>query len=121
MNCDCDCHKKTKENDLKNCKENSKRKTNEINILKRKLMVATIAIAIGGTLMGKETIDKIVEYFQAYDKVKQSIDKSISLTDEQLKYNTDDSLAYWGVSVLPAPSALSVFALPLLMPTPRRK
>tara|TARA_R100000458_G_scaffold22437_1_gene20105 strand:+ start:84 stop:449 length:366 start_codon:yes stop_codon:yes gene_type:complete len=121
MNCDCDCHKKNAESELKKCQENSKRKSNEINLLKKKLMAATIAIAVGGTLMGKETIDKIVEYFQAYDKVKQSIDNSISMTDEQLKYNTDDSIGYWGVSVLPAPSALSVFALPLLMPTRRRR
>ena len=119
--CNCECHKKNAESDLKKCQENSKRKSNEIHVLKKKLMVATVAIAVGGTLMGKEAFDKIVEYFQAYDKVKQAIDNSISMTDEQLKHNTDDSIGYWGVSVLPAPSALSVFALPLLMPTRRRR
>tara|TARA_R100000655_G_scaffold2919_4_gene11129 strand:+ start:1720 stop:2079 length:360 start_codon:yes stop_codon:yes gene_type:complete len=119
MKCNCDCHKKNAESDLKKCQENSKRKSNEINILKKKLMVATIAIAVGGTLMGKETVDKIVEYFQAYDKVKTAIDKSVSLTDEPLKNSIDNGFA--GVSVLPSPSALSVFALPLLMPTRRRR
>ena len=119
--CNCECHKKNAESDLKKWQENSKRKSNEIHVLKKKLMVATVAIAVGGTLMGKEAVDKIVEYFQAYDKVKQAIDNSISMTDEQLKHNTDDSIGYWGVSVLPAPSALSVFALPLLMPTRRRR
>ena len=119
--CNCECHKKNAESDLKKCQENSKRKSNEIHVLKKKLMVATVAIAVGGTLMGKEAVDKIVEYFQAYDKVKQAIDNSISMTDEQLKHNTDDSIGYWGVSVLPAPRALSVFALPLLMPTRRRR
>ncbi|QDP48636.1 MAG: hypothetical protein Unbinned97contig1000_21 [Prokaryotic dsDNA virus sp.] len=121
MKCNCDCHKKTAESDLKKCQDNNKRKTKEINVLKKKLMVATIGIAVGGTLVGKETIDKIVEYFQAYDRVKQSIDNSVSMTDQQLKHNTDDSIGYWGVSVLPSPGALTVFALPLFTPTPRRK
>ena len=119
--CNCDCHKKSAESELKKCQENSKRKSNEIGLLKKKLMIATIAIAVGGTLMGKEVVDKIVEYFQAYDKVKQAIDNSISMTDEQLKHNSDDSIGYWGVSVLPSPSVLSVFALTALMPTKRRR
>ena len=119
--CICDCHKKNAESELKKCQENSKRKSNEIHLLKKKLMVATIAIAVGGTLMGKEAVDKIVEYFQAYDKVKQAIDNSVSMTDEQLKHNSDDSIGYWGVSVLPSPSVLSVFALTALMPTKRRR
>ena len=121
MNCDCDCHKKNAETDLKKCKESSKRKTDEINLLKRRLMATTIAIAIGGTILGKEAVDKIVEYFQAYDKVKQAIDNSVSMTDQQLKHNTDDSIGYWGVSVLPSPSTLAVFALPLLVPVKRRR
>ena len=103
MSCNCDCHKKNAETDLKKCKESSKRKTDEINLLKRRLMATTIAIAIGGTVLGKEAVDKIVEYFQAYDKVKQAIDGSA------------------GVSVLPAPSTLAVFALPLLVPVRRRR
>ena len=119
--CNCDCHKKNAESELKKCQENSKRKSNEIHLLKKKLMVATIAIAVGGTLMGKEAVDKIVEYFQAYDKVKQAIDNSVSMTDEQLKHNSDDSIGCWGVSVLPSPSVLSVFALTALMPTKRRR
>ena len=117
--CNCECHKKNAESELKKCQENSKRKSNEIHLLKKKLMVATVAIAVGGPLMGKEAVDKIVEYFQAYDKVKQAIDQSVSLTDEQLSNTVDNGFA--GVSVLPAPNALAVFALPLLMPTRRRR
>ena len=116
--CDCDCHKKSAESELKKCQENSKRKSNEIHALKKKLMVATIAIAVGGTLMGKEAVDKIVQYFQAYDKVKQAIDSSVSMNDEQLGNTLDNGLA--GVSVLPAPSTLGIFALTLLTPCKRR-
>ena len=85
------------------------------------MFAMSIAIAAVVGVVSKETIDKVVEYFQTYDKVKQAIYNSISLTDDQVKYNTDDSIGYWGVSVLPAPSALAVFGLPLLMPTRSRR
>tara|TARA_R100000458_G_C8274279_1_gene249214 strand:+ start:457 stop:822 length:366 start_codon:yes stop_codon:yes gene_type:complete len=114
--CDCICPKKSSESDLKKCQESSKKKTNEIHLLKRKLMIATIAIAVGGTLMGKEALDRVVAYFQAYDKVKQSID-SISLeTGDKYEIPFQN---YYGVS--PSPSTLAIFALPLLIPKQRRR
>ena len=102
-NCNCECHKKTAESDLKKCQESSKKKTNEINNLKKKLAAATIIIAIVGTLVSKEALDSAIEYFQTYDKVKQAIDSSA------------------GVSVLPAPSTLAVFGVFALMPVKRRR
>ncbi len=79
-------------------------------------MIATIAIAVGGTLMGKEALDRVVAYFQAYDKVKQSID-SISLeTGDKYEIPFQN---YYGVS--PSPSTLAIFALPLLIPKQRRR
>ena len=101
--CNCECHKKTTESDLKKCQENSKKKTNEINSLKKKLAAATIIIAIVGTLVSKEALDSAIEYFQTYDKVKQAIDSSA------------------GVSILPAPSTLAVFGVFALMPVKRRR
>ena len=116
MNCDCDCHKKNAETDLKKCKESSKRKTDEINVLKRRLMVTTIAIAIGGTVLGKEAVDKIIEYFQTYDKVKQAID-GVGYDSE---YKTDIPLpVYYGSS--PSPGTMGVFAIALLTPIRRRR
>ena len=118
MKCNCDCHKKNAESDLKKCQENSKRKSNEIHVLKKKLMVATIAIAVGGTLMGKEAVDKVVEYFQAYDKVKQAID-NVGMNETYYKHVGDiPATAYYGVS--PSPSTLGIFALALLAPCKRR-
>ena len=114
MECNCECHKKNAESELKKCQENSKRKSGEIHALKKKLMIATIAIAVGGTLMGKEAVDKIVEYFQAYDKVKQAIDNTVSMNGDPVSTPIDNSFA--GVSVLPAPSTLGIFSLTLLTP-----
>ena len=73
-NCNCDCHKVKDKSDLKKCQENSKKKTREINELRKKLLVVTIALAVGGTLIGKESLDKVLEYFQSFDKVKKAID-----------------------------------------------
>ena len=117
--CNCECHKEQDKSDFKKCQEQNKKKTKEINQLRQKLMVATIAIAIVGTLVSKQAFDYCIEYFQKYDQVKQAIEKSIIMTDEQLSNTVDTGFA--GVSGLPAPSALSVLAIPLLAPTPRRR
>ena len=113
--CNCDCHKKSAEYELKKCKENNKRKTNEINQLKRKLLIATVVIAVGGTFVGKEAFDGMLEYFQKYDKVKQAIDK---VTINGDKYEMSDTV-YYGVS--PSPGTLAIFGLYTLMPTRRRR
>ena len=97
--CNCDCHKKNA----------------EINQLKRKLLIATVAIAVGGTFVGKEAFDGMLEYFQKYDKVKQAIDK---VTINGDKYEMSDTV-YYGVS--PSPGTLAIFGLYTLMPTRRRR
>ena len=116
MSCDCDCHKLKDKSDLKKCQESGKKKTREINELRKKLLVATIVIAVVGTIIGKETLDTVLEYFQTFDKVKNTIN-SVELNTEEsyeIPFQT-----YYGVS--PSPSTLGVFALAALMPTPRRK
>ena len=117
MKCNCECHKEQDKSDLKKCQDQNKKKTKEINQLRQKLMVATIAIAIVGTLVSKQAFDYCIEYFQKYDQVKQAID-GVSIK------NTGDSFeilppVYYGVS--PSPSTLSVLALSAMIPTPRRR
>jgi len=114
-NCNCDCHKKTAESDLKKCQESSKRKNKEINELKKKLVVATIAVAVGGTLVGKEALDKMLEYFQSYDKVKQAIDG----IGHESGYKMGIPMpVYYGSS--PSPGTMGVFAIAALLPVARR-
>ena len=74
--CTCDCHKKNAESELVKCRKTNQRKTVEINQLKKKLLIATIALAIGATLLGKQTLDTIIDYFDSYDKTKQIIDRA---------------------------------------------
>ncbi|QDP67302.1 MAG: hypothetical protein Unbinned4614contig1000_19 [Prokaryotic dsDNA virus sp.] len=117
--CNCKCHKENAESELKKCKEHNKKKTEEIIHLKKKVFAMTIAIAVVVGVVSKESLDKVIEYFQTYDKVKQAIDNSISITDEQLSNTVDNGFA--GVSVLPSPSTLGIFALTALCPTKRRR
>ena len=116
--CDCPCPKETAKDDLKKCQESRKKQSEQISQLKKKMFAMSIAIAAVVGVVSKETIDKVIEYFQTYDKVKQAIDNSISLSETPID-PIDNSFA--GVSVLPSPSALAVFGLPLLMPTRRRR
>jgi len=115
--CNCDCHKKQATNELAKCKEQRKSQSRQLDELKKKLLVATIAIAVGGTLVGKEALDKVLEYFQTYDKVKQTID-GIGINNEKQQYDIPLP-TYYGVS--PSPSTLAVFALMAMIPKPRRK
>ena len=115
MTCDCDCHKKDSFSKLKKCEESKKRSKKEIEALKKKVLALTIAFAIVGTLIGKEGLDKVLEYLETLDKVKQSTTKLIERTshDSGLPYQV-----YYGTS--PSPSTLGVFALTAMMPTKRR-
>ena len=113
--CTCDCHKKNAESELVKCRKINQRKTVEINQLKKKLLVATIALAVGGTFVGKEAFDSMLEYFQKYDKVKQAIDRATtSNADYEIFPPT-----YSGVS--PSPSTLAVLGLYALAPKRRRR
>jgi len=119
--CNCDCHKKDAQKaiedanfELVKCRKTSQRKTVEINKLKKRLVIATIAIAVGGTFVGKEAFDRMLEYFQKYDKVKQAIDRVTINSDYEISMPT-----YIGVS--PAPSTLAIFGAYALMPTRRRR
>tara|TARA_R110000824_G_scaffold144093_4_gene311928 strand:+ start:1816 stop:2190 length:375 start_codon:yes stop_codon:yes gene_type:complete len=121
--CDCDCHKKDAQdafdratNELVRCKKTSHQKSTQIEVLKRKLLIATVAIAVGGTFVGKEAFDRMLEYFQKYDKVKQAIDKVTINSDHEISMP-----AYYGASPSPAPGTLAVFGLYLLIPKSRRK
>ena len=79
------------------------------------MLIATIALAVGGTLVSKEALDTVLQYFQTYDKVKQAIDKVTINSD---KYEMSDTV-YYGVS--PSPGTLAIFGVYALMPTRRRR
>ena len=115
MVCNCDCHKENAVNNLKRCEEQNKRSKKELESLKKKILALTVAIAVIGTIVGKEGLDRVVEYFETIDKVKQSATRLIETS------SVDDEImrpSFYGVS--PSPSTLGVFALTVMLPTKRR-
>ena len=115
MSCNCDCHKVKDKSDLKRCQELNKKKNKELSELKKKLMVATIAIAVGGTLVGKEALDEVFSWFETFDKVSNTING----VGHEPGYKMGIPMpVYYGSS--PSPSTMALFALAML-PTPRRK
>jgi len=114
VSCNCNCHKENAVSSLKKCQDTNKRKSKEISELKKKLMVVTIAIAVAGTLMGKEALDGVLSYFESIDKVKSSID-GIGKADS---VNEFPDTFYYGTS--PSPSVLTLFAFTAMLPVNRR-
>ena len=115
MICDCDCHKEDAFSSLKKCEDRNKRHKKELEVMKKKILALTVAIAVIGTLIGKEGLDRVLEYLETIDKVKQSTIELISKSEPK----QDGSLPiYFGGS--PSPSTLGVFALTAMLPTKRR-
>ena len=91
-----------KNNELHKCNERQKVKDKKIRELNKKVLTLTIVATVAGTLIGKEALEFIGEWLGL-------------LEDFNIGGGGDT------VGVFPAPSTLAVFALPLLMPTRRRK
>jgi len=115
MNCTCDCHKQNAQSKLKKCEDRGRAKDKKIKELEKKLLTLTIVAAIIGTIVGKEVVDNVVEYFETFDKVKSSItDLTINDSIQEIPFQT-----YTGVS--PSPSTLAVLGLLAFTPVRRRR
>lgn len=111
--CNCDCHKNDALNSLRSCKEQNKLKERKIKALEKRVVTLTIAVAIIGTVVGKETLDTALGWLETFDKTKSSVVDVIG--KETLDYTIPQN-TYYGVS--PSPSALPLFALATL---PRKR
>ena len=115
MICDCECHKENAVSNLKKCEEQNRRNKKELDAMKKKILALTLVIAVIGTIVGKEGLDRVLEYLETFDKVKQSATRLIETS------SADDEILrpiFYGVS--PSPSTLGVFALTAMLPTKRR-
>ena len=114
--CNCDCHKKDALSSLQSCKERIKIKERKIKALERKVVTLTVAVAVVGTVVGKETLDKVLDWLDTFDKTKSRIVDTVG--QENLDYTIPAQSIYYGVS--PSPSTLPLFALAML-PCKRRR
>ena len=115
MTCNCDCHKQDNFNKLKKCEDRNKTKDKKIKKLEKQVLTLTLVAAIIGTLVGKEALDSVLEWFDGFNEVKTVITDTITSNDPFII----DSPQTYGES--PSPSTLALFGLFFLKPVGRRK
>ena len=115
MSCNCDCHKQDNLSKLKKCEDRNKSKEKKIKELEKKLLTLTLVAAIIGTIVGKEAVDSVLEYFTTFNEVKSSI---VDITSNNTDWSIDPPV-YYGVS--PAPSSIAVVGLLAFTPVRRRR
>lgn len=115
MTCTCECHKLSNISELKKCRDKGKSKDKKIKELEKKLLTVTVIVAIMGTIVGKEVVENVLEYFETFDKIKTSITYDIPSKEPKIFPEGE----YYGTS--PAAGTLAIFGLLALAPTKRRR
>ena len=64
---------------LRKCEENHKKKDAKIKGLDKKILTITIAAVVGGTIGGKDVIDKIAAYIESFNSVKNAASGLVSM------------------------------------------
>ena len=64
---------------LRKCEENHKKKDAKIQGLQKKILTMTIAAVVGGTIVGKDVIDKIAAYIESFNSVKNAASGLVSM------------------------------------------
>ncbi len=102
----CNCQEKELQqlkNELHKCRTGSEAKAREIKKLDKKVFILmAICVAIGAVL-GKETLDTIIEWLNTLGEIKGGVD---NLTK---------------VSVAPSPGVLPMLAMPILFGHSRKR
>ena len=106
---------------LHKCEERNKVRDKKIKGLEKKILTMTIAAVVGGTIVGKDVLDKIAEYIQSFNSIKDTASKLIStLPNEPPEENKNDEeveeLEYTRTLTL-APRKIDTGEWPILMST----
>mgnify|MGYP003132876126 CR=1 FL=1 len=114
MTCNCDCHKQDNMTKLKKCEDRGRAKDKKIKELEKKCLTLTLVAAIIGTIVGKETVDKVLEYFETFDKVQNVVNVPSNSSIDPI----NPPMVY---GVTPSVGTLPVFGLMLFQPVRRRR
>ena len=68
---------------LRKCEEKHKKKDAKIQGLQKKILTMTIAAVVGGTIVGKDVIDKIAAYIESFNSVKNAASGLVSASPMQ--------------------------------------
>ena len=63
---------------LRKCEENHKKKDAKIQGLQKKILTITVIAVVGGTIVGKEFVDKIAAYIESFNSVKNAASGLVS-------------------------------------------
>jgi len=101
----CNCQEKELQqlkNELHKCKQGNESKNRQIKKLDKKVFILMIICVGIGAVLGKEALDAIAEWLGTIGEIKGGVD---NLTG----------------SIIPAPGALPLLAMPLLFGKSRRR
>ena len=117
-----DARERGAKDELRKCEEKNKSRDKKIKTLEKKILTMTIAAVVGGTIVGKDVLDKIAEYIQSFNSIKDTANKLISALpnepppEENKNDEEVEELEYTRTLTL-APRKVDTSAWPVLMST----
>ena len=76
-----DARERGAKDELRKCEEKNKSRDKKIKGLEKKILTMTIAAVIGGTIVGKDVLDKITQYIQSFNSIKDAATKLTTSVD----------------------------------------
>ena len=76
-----DARERGAKDELRKCEEKNKTRDKKIKGLEKKILTMTIAAVVGGTIVGKDVLDKITEYIQSFNSIKDAATKLTTSVD----------------------------------------
>lgn len=92
-----DSRERGAKDELRKCEEKNKTRDKKIKGLEKKILTMTIAAVIGGTIVGKDVLDKITQYIQSFNSIKDAATKLTTSVDndsnKEVVKNDDEQIA----------------------------
>jgi len=70
-----DTRERGSKDELRRCEEKNKSRDKKIRGLEKKILTITVAAVVGGTIVGKDVLDKIASYIQSFNSIKSAATK----------------------------------------------
>tara|TARA_R110002167_G_scaffold120576_5_gene298529 strand:- start:477 stop:1208 length:732 start_codon:yes stop_codon:yes gene_type:complete len=117
-----DSRERGAKDELRKCEEKNKTRDKNIKGLEKKIITMTIAAVVGGTIVGKDVLDKIAEYIQSFNSIKDAATKLTTSVDndsnkEVVKKDVEQEETEYTRTLTFAPRKFSTGEWPSLMST----
>jgi hypothetical protein len=117
-----DSRERGAKDELRKCEEKNKTRDKKIKGLEKKIITMTIAAVVGGTIVGKDVLDKIAEYIQSFNSIKDAATKLTTSVDndsnkEVVKKDVEQEETEYTRTLTFAPRKFSTGEWPSLMST----